>query len=116
MKCYYHPTVDAVAICKNCGKALCPESAVDMGYGVACKDSCEAEVEAMIKVFQQSKKSFENYSQSYAQISRWMALMGIGLIIAALFLRDIGGFLGFWGALTLVGAVIVNRLGHRYKA
>ncbi|MBU4189689.1 MAG: hypothetical protein KJ886_01655 [Candidatus Thermoplasmatota archaeon] len=31
MKCFYNPTRDAVGVCKNCGKGLCAECAVDVG-------------------------------------------------------------------------------------
>jgi hypothetical protein len=44
MKCFYHPSVDAVGVCKNCGKGLCAESAVDVGEGLACGGACEARV------------------------------------------------------------------------
>ncbi len=39
MKCYYHPNVEAVGVCKNCGKALCHESIVEFGQFLACKES-----------------------------------------------------------------------------
>lgn len=116
MKCFYHPTMDAVAICKNCGKGLCAESAVDMGNGVACKNGCEAEVEAMIKVFQQSKKAFENYRKTYLQYAIWMLLLGIGFLISALFLTRTAGLLIFSGLLFLVGALYTYLAAQRYKA
>ena len=44
MKCFNHPTVDAVAICKNCYKALCKECLVELDDGIACKNDCVEEV------------------------------------------------------------------------
>ena len=47
MKCFNHEGVDAVAICKNCNKALCHACASDVGNGVACTGACEDEVRAL---------------------------------------------------------------------
>lgn len=41
MKCFNHVDVDAVAICRSCGKAICPDCYVDVGNGIACKGPCE---------------------------------------------------------------------------
>lgn len=37
-KCFYHPEVDAVAYCRNCGKALCTECCRDVRGVVYCED------------------------------------------------------------------------------
>ena len=44
MDCYDHPSVIAVGLCKNCMRALCPESAADVGDGLACRGRCEERV------------------------------------------------------------------------
>jgi hypothetical protein len=44
MKCFYHPGIDAVGVCKNCNKGLCADSAVDVGDGLACVGACEQRV------------------------------------------------------------------------
>jgi hypothetical protein len=48
MKCFYHTGQDAVGTCKSCDKGLCPDCAVDLGKGLACRDRCEADVRSMI--------------------------------------------------------------------
>lgn len=40
MFCFRHQVRDAVAICKNCGKAACVECCEDSGHGVACCQTC----------------------------------------------------------------------------
>ncbi len=45
MKCFNHPSVEAVGICKACCKGLCVECAVDLGHGLACNSGHVAEVE-----------------------------------------------------------------------
>ena len=37
MKCYYHPEVDAVATCMNCGKAICATCSVDVAGRIVCQ-------------------------------------------------------------------------------
>jgi hypothetical protein len=44
MKCFRHPEIDAIGMCKGCFKGLCSMCVVDVGNGIACKNSCEATV------------------------------------------------------------------------
>ena len=37
MKCYYHPAVEAVATCANCGKAICQTCSVDVAGRLICQ-------------------------------------------------------------------------------
>lgn len=37
MKCFYHPTQDAVGMCPQCGKAACRDCLKDVGGGILCK-------------------------------------------------------------------------------
>lgn len=48
MSCFYHQDRDSVGGCKSCGKNLCPECAVDLGRGLACRGRCEEDVRALI--------------------------------------------------------------------
>lgn len=38
MKCYYHPAVEAVATCSNCGRAICEQCSVDVSGKVMCRE------------------------------------------------------------------------------
>lgn len=44
MKCFHHPGLEAVGICKVCGKGLCIGCAADLGHALACKGEHEAAV------------------------------------------------------------------------
>jgi hypothetical protein len=114
MKCFNHRNVDAIAICKNCNKGLCPACGVDVGNGIACKGGCELEVEMMNKVFQQSKRAFQNASKTYSQYALWMLLVAVGMFILALFL-PIPEYLVFMGFLFLIGAAFNYFASKRYK-
>jgi threonine/homoserine/homoserine lactone efflux protein len=54
MRCFYHPTTDAVAACKSCGKGLCPDCATDLGKGVACRGRCEDDVRSIIQLVERN--------------------------------------------------------------
>lgn len=44
MNCFRHQDRQAVAICRNCGKATCPLCATDSTYGIACSSQCVHEL------------------------------------------------------------------------
>ena len=47
MQCFNHPPSAAIGLCKHCYKGLCASCATDLGYGLACTNSHEADVEAV---------------------------------------------------------------------
>ena len=78
MKCFNHDPADAIAICKNCNKALCRACAVDVGNGMACLNSCEQEVIAVNELVQRNKTAFQRTSYAYqrnALVSLLLALV-----------------------------------------
>lgn len=40
MKCYNHPTADAVGVCKVCQKGICRECAIEHEIGIVCQGNC----------------------------------------------------------------------------
>ena len=54
MKCFDHPEMHAVGICKSCHKGLCLDCAVDVGMGLACRDSCETRVSELSQMNERS--------------------------------------------------------------
>jgi hypothetical protein len=56
MRCFYHQDQDGVGICKSCGKGLCPDCAVDVGKGLACRGRCEEDVRAVIALVDRNLK------------------------------------------------------------
>lgn len=65
MKCFNHESMDAVAICKNCNKALCHTCAVDVGNGVACAGACEQEVIALNELIRRNRTAAARTSYAY---------------------------------------------------
>ena len=78
MKCFNHDPADAIAICKNCNKALCRACAVDVGNGMACLNSCEQEVIAVNELVQRNKTASQRTGYAYqrnAIVSLLLALV-----------------------------------------
>ncbi len=56
MRCFYHHDRESVGGCKSCGKGLCPECAVDMGKGLACRGRCEEDVRQLVTLIDRNIK------------------------------------------------------------
>ena len=56
MSCFYHHDRGSVGGCKSCGKSLCPECAVDLGKGLACRGHCEEDVRSIITLIDRNIK------------------------------------------------------------
>ncbi|MBY0280551.1 MAG: hypothetical protein K2W94_00120 [Alphaproteobacteria bacterium] len=62
MRCFSHPIVESVGICKNCHKGLCPECLIDCDNGLACK-GCENHVRVLNRFLDNSihRKANSNF-------------------------------------------------------
>jgi hypothetical protein len=49
MHCFNHQDHDALAICRNCGRALCSECIAISEDAVACKNRCEQKVATLLR-------------------------------------------------------------------
>ena len=58
MKCYTHSQLDAIGMCKSCCKGLCLECSQDVGNGLACKNTCLEEVEAVNEIIARNKQLY----------------------------------------------------------
>jgi hypothetical protein len=85
MKCFYHNDKDAVGTCRSCDKGLCPDCAVDLTEGLACRGHCEATVRGLIAMRQESlaaRRSFEQSMQTTRTMRRNSA--GFAILLGAL--------------------------------
>ena len=83
--------MDAVGVCRACGKGLCRECAVDLGSGLACQNSCEVSVRDLIVHQAVSRRALSTTPSAY----RTQSIVG--------FLSG-GTFLALGGALLLTSA------------
>ncbi len=117
MKCFQHPQVDAVAICKNCHKGLCTDCAADLGNGVACKGRCEAEVAALSDLQQRNKTAFEKAAGHFMRAGIMTGLIGLFLSASGVVWWNQGGWFSFlFGAVFLLGAFFMFGTSRRYRS
>jgi hypothetical protein len=101
VNCFYHPSVSAVALCKNCFKGLCPDCAADVGDGLACVGRCEERVRLCNRATQRGVAALSDTNSQY----RWAAIFGVAALLflgfgamtvrsGGLFLLGVGLFLG----------------------
>jgi hypothetical protein len=97
VKCYYHTGSDAVAVCKNCNRGVCPDCAANVVNGTACVNRCEAEVLAINEVVQRNKTGYQKASGAYARNA--VLYLVLGLIMVGI------------GALTMPSGLVMLALG-----
>jgi hypothetical protein len=87
MNCYYSPSQPAIGICKACGKGLSADYAVDVGYGLACKNSCEERVRIINSMIDTNSKVM---TVANTQLRR----NAIFTIVSGLLFMGLGYFMG----------------------
>jgi hypothetical protein len=80
MKCFIHHSSDAVAVCKNCGKALCPDCSSDVGNGIACRNACEDQVRALNELIQRNRGASQRTGAAYYRNAVLFTLLGLALV------------------------------------
>jgi hypothetical protein len=58
MECFTHEGKTAVGVCKACGKAVCRSCAKDIGFAVACSDTCATEYGELNEMNQRGKRIY----------------------------------------------------------
>lgn len=103
MKCYYHPEVEAIATCSNCGRAICQIDVVNMAGKTVCQQCLSA-------------GSVTNPSPSLsttAKPTNSLAMASIGLSVLGL----IGCFcFGIFGSIFGVLAAIIGYMARKQIA
>ena len=56
VKCFKHPENEAVGSCKYCFRGVCPQCARDSGVGLACSETCQAEIKSVHALVERNKK------------------------------------------------------------
>jgi hypothetical protein len=116
MRCYYHPTVEAVAGCKNCSRGLCMECAVDVGNGLACRARCETEVRALNEIIQRNKTAHQKTQSAYVRTAIFYGgLGGLCLLAGVLDWRGFGWVLTPAGLVFLFAAWLHYSTGRKFE-
>lgn len=112
MRCYYHPEQEAVGICKSCNKGICRECAIDIGNGIACKDTCEDEVKAINEITALSKKAFQKTGTAYSRGALVFLFLGISFVAFGIIEPQLRLFMIIVGAIMLLGAALYYLSGR----
>ncbi|HEU6446911.1 MAG TPA: hypothetical protein VFV23_00550 [Verrucomicrobiae bacterium] len=117
MKCFYHPQIEAVAICKNCGKGLCFECASDVGNGVACKGKCESEVQALNEQLLRNRTMHLKSSEAHMKSTIFLSMIGFFFVGFSFYMHDKFSFAFILpaGVIFLVVALLFYRLAKKLK-
>jgi hypothetical protein len=81
VKCFHHHENEAVAICKNCHKALCDGCAADVGNGIACRNSCEQRVLALNALQQKGENALKRSGRSMTGLAAFLFLVGVVFLV-----------------------------------
>jgi len=100
MKCFNHPASDAVAICKACGRAVCPECGLDSKNGIACRQSCAETLSDKNELYAKQAANLKNiklvnflgsfFSIGMGCLFIYFSSQGFGLVYDFIFLLGAG--------------------------
>lgn len=119
MKCFRHIEKEAVAVCRACGKAVCPECAIESENGIACRQSCAESLAEKKKLNTKQAEHLRsmkrmNFLGSFFSIGIGMLFIyfsfnGIGLVYDLIFLLG-AGFTVYGIMAQLINMVIFLKL------
>ena len=113
MKCFNHHADDAVAICKSCGKALCPQCAVALPNGIACKNSCEDRVNMLNQMIDNNNKVIATTNTNLKSSAVFSIILGALFVsMGSLFYRTdvyFGAIIVTIGIAFLINGIRRNR-------
>lgn len=104
MKCYTHHAVDAVAICRSCCRALCPDCVAEVGTACACKGRCEERVTALNAMVVRGGSAYKRLKVA----PLFTALLGTVFIIGGIssgwdpFVLSMGAVFLLWSGVTFI--------------
>jgi hypothetical protein len=101
MKCFNHAAVDAVAVCKGCGRALCRECVVEVGRSCSCRNRCEADVATHNDLVERGRTAYQKTSATYFRSGIFTLLLGVMFLLIGL-AGVSKGTEGAWGYFPLV--------------
>lgn len=117
MRCFVHHDQEAVGTCRACGKGLCPDCAVELGYAICCHGACEQEARENHALNVRSRTILNAQKRNRFFGPAFIIFMGVVFLGAGLSWR--GGLLNFAtvsGAGFIAFGIIMYLLNRRvYK-
>jgi len=111
MKCYNHNGIDAIGICKSCGKGLCQECVVEIEGSLSCKNKCEETVRNLAILLKRNMK-LVGTSEKISKISgKFYITTGIISVFIGLFVIGLHQIFSDFSGIFLVLGIIFVVLG-----
>ncbi|HEX6962329.1 MAG TPA: hypothetical protein VF175_10710 [Lacipirellula sp.] len=123
MRCFRHPTNDAVGVCKNCGRGVCPQCAAEVDDSLACKGRCEekvAEVNQLLKGAPDARRStaLTHRRSGTTAIASGLLFAAMGAMFIKVGHNDFSTTLGYifvaLGSVYALNGLLVIRTASRF--
>lgn len=116
MKCFNHREIDAIAVCKHCGRALCPNCAAEVELAAACKGRCEVEVAAILDAHERAKTAYQKVAATTVRSAVFIGMLGFVFAILGIFgWGKGGGFSLIMGTIFLLWSAFSFNSAKRYR-
>jgi hypothetical protein len=108
MKCYYHPSIDAVANCKSCCRALCRDCIAEVGLSCSCRGRCEPDVATLNELVERGRTAYQKTSATYFRSGIFVTLVGaifaiLGVVTFANSERSEGSYFLLFMGIIFIG-------------
>lgn len=105
MKCFEHPQMQSLGICKVCGKGICETCAVHRDFAVCCSVACAQESVELREIMQRGKRVYAvgGHRQRVATQPILLSIVGLFFLIAGAGFSNVSAPLAcFMGAAGLL--------------
>lgn len=110
VKCFIHPSSEAIGTCKHCSKGTCSACAIDTGHGLACSEPCKEHVLLLASLMDSTTVATKlNRGGAAYLIPVFLFFMGVVFVGHALLTGRSGQ--GLVLALVLGGGFIIFGVG-----
>ena len=113
MRCFRHPSTEAVGTCKQCSKGLCADCAVDLGHGLACKDTCEDRVHQLNNLINHSEKMRSAWRRNRFIVPIFFVTVGAVFGATGISRFDPFNFTSFLGLALVIFGLIVAYVNQK---
>lgn len=116
MKCFNHRELDAIAVCKHCGRALCFGCLAEVGGVAACKGRCESDVESHNDLTARARSTYQKGSSNSLKLALFCGLIGIIMFGSGVLSGYPNGIIPtLFGVVFLLGAGLFAHSARRWK-
>ena len=97
MRCFYHDEVEAVGVCKACGRGLCRGCSAEAGSSIACASRCEDRARTVdelmdrnIRIMPLTEQAWQGYPRRQVAAAVMALVAGILFVMVGVDMRGTG--------------------------